>query len=196
MPAGPSVAVRGRAPRRVVVPPGVTIGFGVDLEPAIVRVAERPSWRLARRPSRAHRACPGEHAGAGVPAPGPRLRPRADRRHPDRHPPVAGRLGLDRHPRPRVIERLFGPEPPLFNRARPRPARRPAVRRRAGVRDVAGRGARGLDPNALRLESIEWRARSVSCRALRRSVVRGVSVSVSGAGRGQPRTGRTPRCVR
>jgi hypothetical protein len=159
-------------PVRVVVPPGVTIGFGVGAGPAFLRVAET---HLAAWP--VDRATLTERAIDNLRARAARLRGHDLVREPiDGVPTVTfqSRAGWASTAIlvPEAIERLFGPEPRLFIA----PARDLLVGLPPDVEPEFAtwltEELEALDPNALRLEGFEWRARTVRCRALRRSVVR------------------------
>ncbi len=168
---------RGRSPTRSSRPPtrswppGVTVGFGIDLGLAFARVAaiQLEQW-------------PVDLAG---------LTERALRnlRHRARHArdfdlvrePIGGVPTVVFQSRdgwaskvvliPEAIDRLFGPEPALFIA----PSRDLLV----GLPDGVDTGfATWLaeefeadDPNALRLEAFEWRDRVVRCRPLARDAV-------------------------
>jgi len=159
-------------PVRAVVPPGVTIGFGVDAGPAFVRVAEAllADWPVDREALT-------ERALANL-----RARAIGLRGHDFVREPVGGVPTVTFQSRagwastailiPEAIERLFGPEPRLFIA----PGRDLLVGLPLDVDPEFAtwltEELEALDPNALRLESFEWRAGSVSCRALCRDVVR------------------------
>lgn len=158
-------------PAHAVVPPGVTVGFGVDLGLAFARVAtvHLDAWPidLAGLTDRALR----------------NLRRRT--RHASDYDlvtePIAGVPTIAFQSRdgwastavliPEAIERLFGPRPALFIA----PSRDLLI----GLPDdVDLRFATWLaeefeaeDPNALRLEAFEWRDRTVRCRPLGRDAV-------------------------
>lgn len=158
-------------PAHAVVPPGVTVGFGVDLGLAFARVAtvHLAAWPvdLAGLTERALR----------------NLRQRARRARDydlirdsiDGVPTVAFQSGdgwastaiLD----PATIERLFGPRQALFIA----PSRDLLVGLPDDVDlDFATWLTEALeagDPNALRLEAFEWRAGAIRCRPLARDWV-------------------------
>jgi hypothetical protein len=158
-------------PARTVVPPGVTIGFGVDLGLAFARVSvvHVAAWRVDL-PALAERALRN-------------LRKRA--RHATDYDlveePVGGVPAMAFQSRdgwastavliPEAIERLFGRAPGLFIA----PSRDLLVRLPP---DVDLEFATWLteefetaDPNALRLEGFEWRDGTMRCRPLARDSV-------------------------
>ena len=106
-------------PAQAIVPPGVTVGFGVDLGLAFARVSVVHLDELAGRPRRPDRARAAEPAQAG--APRRRLRPRrgTDRRRADDGLPVARRLGVDRRSScPRRSSGCSGASRPCSSRRR------------------------------------------------------------------------------
>ena len=158
-------------PAQAIVPPGVTIGFGVDLGLAFGRVAANhlDGWPvdLAGLTERALR----------------NLRKRA--RHATGYDlveePVGGVPTMAFQSRdgwastavlvPEAIERLFGRDPALFIA----PSRDLLVRLPADV-DLEfatwlTEEFEATDPNALRLEAFEWRDGTMRCRPLARDSV-------------------------
>ena len=158
-------------PAHAVVPPGVTVGFGVDLGLAFARVAsvhveawpvdmdgvtERALRNLRRRARRARDYDLVREPIGGVPTVAFQSR--------DGWASTAILV-------PEAIERLFGPAPALFIA----PSRDLLV----GLPDdVDSEFATWLteefeatDPNALRLEGFEWRNGAVRCRPLARDAV-------------------------
>lgn len=158
-------------PARAVVPPGVTVGFGIDLGLAFARVAS------------VHvEAWPVDIAGLTVRAlKNLRRRARRARDYDLVREPIGGVPTVAFQSRdgwastvilvPEAIERLFGPAPALFVA----PSRDLLV----GLPDdVDPEFATWLteefeasDPNALRLEGFEWRDGTVRCRPLARDAV-------------------------
>ena len=160
-------------PALTVLPPGVTVGFGVDAGPAFMRVSTTHLGALAGRPRRARRAGARQPAtGApGPPTSATSLRD-ADRRR-ARSVVFQSRDGWASTTvlLPDAIDRLFGPRPALFVA----PSRDLLI----GLPvDVDPEFATWLteefeaaDPNALRLEAFEWRDGTVRCRPLARAAV-------------------------
>ncbi len=158
-------------PAQVVVPPGVTIGFGVDLGLAfgrvslvhlddwpvdLVAVTERALRNLRKRARNAVGYDLVEESVGGVPTMAFQSRDG-----------WASTTVLV----PAAIERLFGPEPALFIA----PSRDLLVRLPADV-DVEfatwlTEEFEATDPNALRLEAFEWRDGTMCCRPLQRDSV-------------------------
>jgi hypothetical protein len=158
-------------PAHAVVPPGITVGFGVDLGLAFARVAsvhveawpidlagltERALKNLRRRARRARDYDLVREPIGGVPTVAFQSR--------DGWASTAILV-------PEAIERLFGPDPALFIA----PSRDLLVGLPA---DVDLEFATWLteefeasDPNALRLEGFEWRDGMVRCRPLARDAV-------------------------
>lgn len=158
-------------PAHAIVPPGVTVGFGVDVGPAFVRVGlghleawpvdlagltERAMRNLRRRARKAHDYDLVQNSIGGVPTVAFQSR--------DGWASTAVLV-------PEAMERLFGPAPALFIA----PSRDLLV----GLPvDIDAEFATWLaeefeaaDPNALRLEGFEWRDGTVRCRALDRDSV-------------------------
>jgi hypothetical protein len=158
-------------PAQAIVPPGVTIGFGVDLGLAFARVAtvqlERWPIDLAGLTDRALRNL--------------RKRARRARDYDLVEEPIGGVPTVAFQSRdgwastavlvPEAIDRLFGPGPALLIA----PSRDLLV----GLpHDVDLEFATWLaeefeatDPNALRLEAFEWRDGAIGCRPLLRQAV-------------------------
>ena len=158
-------------PAHAVVPPGVTVGFGVDLGLAFARVgaAQLEDWPvdLAGLTERALRNL--------------RRRARHARDYDLVREPIGGFPTVAFQSRdgwastavlvPEAIERLFGPEPALLIA----PSRDLLVGLPADV-DLAfatwlAEEFEADDPNALRLEAFEWRDGTVRCRPLMRDAV-------------------------
>ncbi len=158
-------------PAHAVVPPGVTVGFGVDLGLAFARVgaAQLDDWPvdLAELTERALRNL--------------RRRARQARGYDLVREPIGGVPTVAFQSRdgwastavlvPEAIERLFGPRPALLIT----PSRDLLVRLPDDV-DLAfatwlAEEFEADDPNALRLEAFEWRDGSVRCRPLLRDAV-------------------------
>jgi len=158
-------------PAQAVVPPGVTVGFGVDLGLAFARVAsvhveawpvdiagltERALKNLRRRARRARDYDLVREPIGGVPTVAFQSR--------DGWASTAILV-------PEAIERLFGPAPALFVA----PSRDLLVGLPADVDlDFATwltEVFEASDPNALRLEGFEWRDGTVRCRPLARDAV-------------------------
>ena len=158
-------------PAHAVVPPGVTVGFGVDLGLAFARVgaAQLEDWPvdLAGLTERALRNL--------------RRRARHARDYDLVREPIGGFPTVAFQSRdgwastavlvPEAIERLFGPEPALLIA----PSRDLLVGLPADV-DLAfatwlAEEFEADDPNALRLEAFEWRDGTVRCRPLLRDAV-------------------------
>jgi hypothetical protein len=158
-------------PAQAVVPPGVTIGFGIDLGLAFARVAaahlddwpvdlpgltDRALRNLRRRARHAGDYDLVSDAFGGIPTVVFQSR--------DGWASTAILV-------PEAVERFFGPGPALFIA----PSRDLLV----GLPvDVDLEFATWLaeefeaeDPNALRLEAFEWRDRTVRCRPLQRETV-------------------------
>lgn len=158
-------------PAHVIVPPGVTVGFGVDLGLAFGRVSlvHLDDWpvdlaavtdRALRNLRTRARDAVGydlvEESVGGVPTMAFQSRDG-----------WASTTVLV----PAAIERLFGREPALFIA----PSRDLLVRLPVDV-DVEfatwlTEEFEATDPNALRLEAFEWRDGMMSCRPLRRNSV-------------------------
>jgi hypothetical protein len=156
---------------QAIVPPGVTVGFGVDIGLAFVRVSaiQLASWSIDL-PGLTERALRN-------------LRRRA--RHATDYDlvaePVGGVPAVAFQSRdgwastavlvPEAIERLFGREPALFIA----PSRDLLVRLPSDVDlDFATwltEEFEATDPNALRLEAFDWRDGSMHCRPLARDSV-------------------------
>jgi hypothetical protein len=158
-------------PAHAVVPPGVTIGFGVDLGLAFARVgaAQLEDWPvdIAGLTERALRNL--------------RRRARHARDYDLVREPIGGFPTVAFQSRdgwastavlvPEAIERLFGPGPALLIA----PSRDLLVGLPADV-DLAfatwlAEEFEADDPNALRLEAFEWRDGTVRCRPLLRDAV-------------------------
>ena len=158
-------------PAHAVVPPGVTIGFGVDLGLAFARVGtvQLESWPVD---------LPGltERALRNL-----RRRARRARDYDLVREPIGGFPTVAFQSRdgwastvvllPDAIERLFGRDPALFIA----PSRDLLVRLPHDV-DLAfatwlAEEFEADDPNALRLEGFEWRDGRVRCRPLLRDAV-------------------------
>jgi len=158
-------------PAHAVVPPGITVGFGVDLGLAFARVAsvhveawpidlagltERALKNLRRRARRARDYDLVREPIGGVPTVAFQSR--------DGWASTAILV-------PEAIERLFGPGPALFIA----PSRDLLV----GLPDDVDlefatwltEEFEATDPNALRLEGFEWRDGVVRCRPLARDAV-------------------------
>ena len=158
-------------PAHAVVPPGITVGFGIDLGPAFARVAaiHLEDWPVDL-------AGLTDHALRNL-----RRRARHARDFDLVREPIAGVPTTVFQSRdgwastavlvPEAIDRLFGPRPALLIA----PSRDLLV----GLpEDVDLRFATWLteefeaeDPNALRLEAFEWRDGIVRCRPLAREAV-------------------------
>jgi hypothetical protein len=158
-------------PAQAIVPPGVTVGFGVDLGLAFGRVSlvhlddwpvdlaavtERALRNLRKRVRTAVGYDLVEESVGGVPTMAFQSRDG-----------WASTTVLV----PAAIERLFGREPALFIA----PSRDLLVRLPADV-DVEfatwlTEEFEATDPNALRLEAFEWRDGTMCCRALQRDSV-------------------------
>jgi hypothetical protein len=158
-------------PAQAVVPPGVTVGFGVDAGPAFLRIAtlHLEDWPvdLAGLTERALHNL--------------RRRARRVRGYDLVSAPIGGVPMVVFQSRegwastavlvPEAIERLFGPAPAMFVA----PTRDILV----GLPvDVDAEFATWLteefeatDPNALRLEAFEWRDGEIRCRPLRRDAI-------------------------
>ncbi len=158
-------------PAQAVVPPGVTVGFGVDLGLAFARVAKvhLDGWPIdiAGLTERALRNL--------------RKRARRARGYDLVREPIGGVPTIAFQSRdgwastailiPEAIERLFGPGPTLFIA----PSRDLLV----GLPDDVDlefatwltEEFEAADPNALRLEAFEWRRGTVRCRPLARDGV-------------------------
>ena len=165
------IAIEVDPPARAIVPPGVTIGFGVDLGLAFARVSvvhlaawpvdlpaltERALRNLRKRARHATDYDLVEEPVGGVPAMAFQSR--------DGWASTAVLI-------PEAIERLFGRAPGLFIA----PSRDLLVRLPP---DVDLEFATWLteefetaDPNALRLEAFEWRDGTMRCRPLARDSV-------------------------
>jgi len=158
-------------PAHAVVPPGVTVGFGVDLGLAFARVgaAQLEDWPvdLAELTERALRNL--------------RRRAKQARDYDLVREPIGGYPTIAFQSRdgwastavlvPEAIERLFGREPALLIA----PSRDLLVGLPDGV-DLAfatwlAEEFEADDPNALRLEAFEWRDGTVRCRPLLRDAV-------------------------
>jgi hypothetical protein len=158
-------------PAHAVVPPGVTVGFGVDLGLAFARVgaAQLEGWPvdLAELTERALRNL--------------RRRARQARDYDLVREPIGGIPTIAFQSRdgwastavlvPEAIERLFGSEPALLIA----PSRDLVVRLPDDV-DLAfatwlAEEFEADDPNALRLEAFEWREGTVRCRPLLRDAI-------------------------
>ena len=159
------------SPARAVVPPGVTVGFGVDLGLAFARVAsvhveawpvdvagltERALRNLRRRARRARDYDLVREGIGGVPTVAFQSR--------DGWASTAILV-------PEAIEHLFGPSPALFVA----PSRDLLVGLPADV-DIEfatwlTEEFEASDPNALRLEGFAWRDGAVRCRPLARDAV-------------------------
>jgi hypothetical protein len=158
-------------PAHAIVPPGVTIGFGVDLGLAFARVgaAQLEDWPvdLAELTERALRNL--------------RRRAKQARDYDFVREPIGGYPTIAFQSRdgwastavlvPEAIERLFGPGPALLIA----PSRDLLVGLPEGV-DLAfatwlAEEFEADDPNALRLEAFEWRDGTVRCRPLLRDAV-------------------------
>lgn len=158
-------------PAQAIVPPGVTVGFGIDLGHAFARVAafQLDHWPvdLAGLAERSLRNL--------------RRRTRLARDYDLVDGPVGGietRVFQSRDGWastivlvPEAIERLFGPRPALFIA----PSRDLLVGLPVDV-DVGfatwlAEEFESEDPNALRLEAFEWRDGIVHCRPLERDAV-------------------------
>ena len=158
-------------PALTVMPPGVTVGFGVDAGPAFMRiatthlaawpidlagVAERALANLARRTMRAH---PRDIARGFIGDESVDFFQSGDG--------WASTTVLV----PAALQRLFGREPALFVA----PTRDTLIAMSAEV-DLAfatwlTEEVEADDPNALRLEAFEWRDGTVRCRSLLRAGV-------------------------
>ena len=158
-------------PAHAIVPPGVTVGFGVDLGLAFARVAmvHLDGWPvdLAGLSDRALRNL--------------RRRVRHARDYDLVREPIGGIPTVAFQSRdgwastvvlvPEAIDRLFGPQPALFIA----PSRDLLV----GLPDDVELGFatwlaeefEAADPNALRLEGFDWRDGIVRCRPLARDAV-------------------------
>jgi hypothetical protein len=158
-------------PAHAVVPPGVTIGFGVDLGLAFARVgtAQLDEWPvdLAGLTERALRNL--------------RRRARQARDYDLIREPIGGTTTVAFQSRdgwastailvPEAIDRLFGPRPALFIA--------PSRDLLLGLPDDVDIGFatwlaeefEAEDPNALRLEAFEWRDGTIRCRPLAREAV-------------------------
>jgi hypothetical protein len=158
-------------PAQAVVPPGVTIGFGVDLGLAFARVGtghlEHWPVDLAGLTERAIRNL--------------RRRARHARDYDLVSEPIDGVTTVAFQSRdgwastailvPEAIERLFGPRPALFIA----PSRDLLI----GLPEDVDLGFatwlaeefEAEDPNALRLEAFEWRDGTIRCRPLTRDAV-------------------------
>jgi hypothetical protein len=158
-------------PAHAVVPPGVTVGFGVDLGLAFARVgaAQLEGWPvdLAELTERALRNL--------------RRRARHARDYDLVREPIGGFPTVAFQSRdgwastavlvPEAIERLFGADPALLIA----PSRDLLVRLPDDV-DLAfatwlAEEFEADDPNALRLEAFEWRDGTVRCRPLLRDAI-------------------------
>jgi hypothetical protein len=158
-------------PAHAVVPPGVTVGFGVDLGLAFARVgaAQLDDWPvdLAELTERALRNL--------------RRRAKEARDYDLVREPIGGYPTIAFQSRdgwastavlvPEAIERLFGPGPALLIA----PSRDLLVGLPDGV-DLAfatwlAEEFEADDPNALRLEAFEWRDGTVRCRPLLRDAI-------------------------
>ena len=158
-------------PAHAVVPPGVTVGFGVDLGLAFARVgaAQLEDWPvdLVELTERALRNL--------------RRRAKQARDYDLVREPISGYPTIAFQSRdgwastavlvPEAIERLFGREPALLIA----PSRDLLVGLPDGV-DLAfatwlAEEFEADDPNALRLEAFEWRDGTVRCRPLLRDAV-------------------------
>jgi hypothetical protein len=158
-------------PAQAIVPPGVTIGFGVDLGLAFARVA---ADHLERWPI--------DLAGLTDRALGNlRQRTRRARDYDLLEEPIDGVPTVAFQSRdgwasaailvPEAIERFFGPTPALLIA----PSRDLLVGLPPDV-DVAfatwlAEAFEATDPNALRLEAFEWRDGTIGCRPLLREAV-------------------------
>jgi hypothetical protein len=158
-------------PAHAVVPPGVTIGFGVDLGLAFARVgtAQLDEWPvdLAGLTERALRNL--------------RRRARQARDYDLIREPIGGITTVAFQSRdgwastailvPEAIDRLFGPRPAMFIA--------PSRDLLLGLPDDVDLGFatwlaeefEAEDPNALRLEAFEWRDGTIRCRPLARDAV-------------------------
>ena len=158
-------------PAHAVVPPGVTIGFGVDLGLAFARVASThvETWPidLAGVTDRALKNL--------------RRRARRAREYDLVREPIGGVRTVAFHSRdgwastvilvPEAVDRFFGPSPALFIA----PSRDLLVGLPVDV-DVEfatwlAEEFEATDPNALRLEAFEWRDGTVRCRPLARDAI-------------------------
>jgi hypothetical protein len=158
-------------PLQAVVPPGVTVGFGVDAGPAFLRVA---AAHLADWP--VDLAGLTERALHNL-----RRRARRARDYDLVAAPVGGVPTVVFQSRegwastavlvPEAVERLFGPDPALFVA----PARDLLVGLPIDVDPTFATWLteefEATDPNALRLEAFEWRDGVLRCRPLRRDAV-------------------------
>jgi hypothetical protein len=158
-------------PAQAVVPPGVTIGFGIDLGLAFARVAEvhldRWPVDLAGLTDRALRNL--------------RRRARRARDYDLVAEPIGGIPTLAFQSRdgwasttvlvPDAMQRLFGPGPALFIA----PSRDLLVGLPIdvdmGFATWLAEEFEAADPNALRLEGFEWRDGTIRCRPLQRDAV-------------------------
>jgi hypothetical protein len=158
-------------PAHAIVPPGVTVGFGVDLGPAFARVgaSQLEHWPvdLDGLTERALRNL--------------RRRTRHARDYDLIREPIGGVTTVAFQSRdgwastailvPEAIERLFGPRPALFIA--------PSRDLLLGLPDDVDLGFatwlaeefEAEDPNALRLEAFEWRDGAIRCRPLARDAV-------------------------
>lgn len=158
-------------PVHAVVPPGVTVGFGVDAGPAFLRIAagHLAAWPVDLAGLTAQAV---ENLGRRA----RRARPRDVLQDTVRGVPAVVFQSLEGWAStavlvPEAMERLFGPRPALFVA----PSRDLLI----GLpHDVDLEFATWLteefeatDPNGLRLEAFEWRAGTVHCRPLRRDAV-------------------------
>ena len=158
-------------PALAVLPPGVTVGFGVDAGPAFIRVAtthlERWSIDLAGLT---------DQALANLRR---RLRtvdPRELVRHSVADMPVVVFQSLDGWASttvlvPDAVDRLLGPAPALFVA----PSRDLLIGLPPDVdiefATLLTEEFEAADPNALRLEAFDWRDATVRCRPLLRAAV-------------------------
>ncbi|MEA2653993.1 MAG: hypothetical protein QOI37_1220 [Chloroflexota bacterium] len=158
-------------PAQALVPPGVTVGFGIDLGLAFARVAasQLEDWpvdlealtRRALRNLRQRARDATDYDLVGEPIGGV---PTTVFQSRDGWASTAILV-------PNAIERLFGPRPRLFIA----PSRDLLIGLPVDV-DVAfatwlAEEFEAHDPNALRLEGFEWRDRTVRCRPLERDAV-------------------------
>jgi hypothetical protein len=158
-------------PALMILPPGVTVGFGLDAGPAFMRIATSHlvGW-------------PVDLAGLAERALG-NLALRTRRAHPhDVQRGFVGEIPVDFFQSgdgwasttvlvPDAIDRLFGPRPALFVA----PTRDILIAMPADV-DLAfatwvTEEVEANDPNALCLEGFEWRDGAIRCRSLTRASV-------------------------
>lgn len=158
-------------PVLIVLPPGVTVGFGLDAGPAYMRIAtpHLASWPVDL-------AGLAEQAIANLGRRARKAQPRDLLRDGIADVPVTVFQSLDGWAStavllPEAMDRLFGPAPGLFVA----PSRDLLIELPVDV-DLEfatwlTEEFEAADPNALRLEAFEWRDGVVRCRPLARAAV-------------------------